>query len=74
MVLVSVTFPAGKRRVLECRGLVTFRTGDPGMQPDQRETRQIMVKSGLLAPIAFVVALLASRPERVFVGIIFLVT
>jgi hypothetical protein len=73
LVLVVVTFSTSKRRVFEGRRLMTFRTRDPGMQPDQRETSQIMVKSSFLAPIVFIVALLASRTERVFVGIIFLV-
>ena len=74
LVLVVVTFFTGKRRIFEGRRLMTFRTRDAGVQSDQRETRQIMVKSGFLAPIVFVVTLLASWTERVLVRIIFLVT
>ena len=53
---------------------MTFRTRDPGVQSDQRKPRQIVVKSCFLAPIIFIVALLASRAERVLVRIIFFVT
>lgn len=74
LVPVIVAFFTREGRVFVGRRLVTFRTRDRSMKPDERKPCQVMVEPGLLSPTIFVMALLASRAERIFVWIIFLVT
>ena len=71
MVGISVTVRACARRIFERRGPMAFLAGYHCMQPDERESGQIVVESNPLSPARLLVALLAGVAELALVRIIF---